>query len=52
MNHWKIRINTTVYILPLEQSGEHTAEIATIGYWILEPVATVKRSISFPASVV
>lgn len=40
-------VSTTVDIMLLEQSGEHTTEIATVGYRILWPIAKVR---SLPCS--
>ena len=41
-NHRKIEVSNIVYIMPLEQSGDHSAGTTAIGYWILRPAATVR----------
>ena len=41
-NHRKIEVSTTVYIMPLEQSGDHSAWTTAIEYWILQPASTVR----------
>lgn len=45
MNHRRTGLSSTVCTMPLEQSRNHTAEIAATGYWILQPTVIVRRSL-------